>query len=258
MPIAITPDWRRAWQCVFGLDEAWRRCVGLRLRCVFFRQREEENLRQKNHLNSLILYWMNERTMRQFIRRRSETWQCGARITNSPLMWARQRSWSWTIGNRPPLTLTGLKWIRSRVSSSLVSTSPTNDHGPNTPRQLWIGHDNTFSPSGDWKDLAWVPRSTKGSIAAPWRASMVASLPGMAIARHLTVRCYIGYGPVCMCMAQFITGAKLPDIQDLYTRRCQRWTPVTQIIDCSLCLCTASGTGAASQKGTLTASNHKP
>jgi hypothetical protein len=30
----------------------------------------------------------------------------------------------------------GLKWSRSRVSSSLVSTSPTNYHGPNTPRQL--------------------------------------------------------------------------------------------------------------------------
>jgi hypothetical protein len=41
--------------------------------------------------------------------------------------------------------------------------------------------------------------------------------------------------------AQYITGAKLPAIQDLYTRRCQRKvlklskTPATLVIDCSLC-----------------------
>ena len=68
--------------------------------------------------------------------------------------------------------------------------------------------------------------------------------------------------------AQYITGAKLPDIQDLHTRRCQRkaqkwWskTPVTQVIDYSLCYRTASGTEAPSlgPKGSLTAStpSHK-
>ena len=42
-------------------------------------------------------------------------------------------------------------------------------------------------------------------------------------------------------MAQYITGAKLPAIQDLYTRQCQRMaqklstTPATPVIDCSLC-----------------------
>ena len=36
---------------------------------------------------------------------------------------------------RPPLTSTGLQWSRLRASSSLVSTSSTNYHGPNTPRQ---------------------------------------------------------------------------------------------------------------------------
>ena len=41
-------------------------------------------------------------------------------------------------------------------------------------------------------------------------------------------------------MAQYITGAKLPATQDLYTRRCQRkalklsTTPATPVIDCSL------------------------
>jgi hypothetical protein len=42
----------------------------------------------------------------------------------------------WQNNNRPTLTSTGRKWSRSRVSSYLVSTSPTNYHGPNTPRQL--------------------------------------------------------------------------------------------------------------------------
>ena len=42
-------------------------------------------------------------------------------------------------------------------------------------------------------------------------------------------------------MAQYITGAKLPAIQDLYTRRCQR--KVLKIVkDCFLCYRTASGT----------------
>jgi gmma-aminobutyric acid receptor subunit gamma len=50
-------------------------------------------------------------------------------------------------------------------------------------------------------------------------------------------------------MAQYITRAKLPDIQDLYTRRCKRKalkmikTSATQLIDCSLCYGMASSTG---------------
>ncbi|XP_064841530.1 sclerostin domain-containing protein 1-like [Oncorhynchus masou masou] len=48
---------------------------------------------------------------------------------------------------------------------------------------------------------------------------MVASPPGMAPARHLhlTVRRYR-----VVRMAQYITGAKFPDVQDLYTRQCQK------------------------------------
>jgi gmma-aminobutyric acid receptor subunit gamma len=42
--------------------------------------------------------------------------------------------------------------------------------------------------------------------------------------------------------AQYVTGAKLPAIQDLYTRRCQR---KALVIDCSLYR-TATGTGASS------------
>jgi hypothetical protein len=63
-----------------------------------------------------------------------------------------------------------------------------------------------------------------------------------------------------MRMAQYITGAKLPAIQDLYTRRGQRKakklskTPITQVIDCSLGYRTASDTGEPSPgtKGSLT------
>ena len=58
-------------------------------------------------------------------------------------------------------------------------------------------------------------------------------------------------------MAQHITGAKLPAIQDLYTSRCQRKalkfskTTVTPVIDCSLYYRMESGTGVPGlgQKG---------
>jgi gmma-aminobutyric acid receptor subunit gamma len=59
--------------------------------------------------------------------------------------------------------------------------------------------------------------------------------------------------------AQYITGAKLPAIQDLYTRRCQRKAP-KKVIVCFLCYRMASGTRAPSlgPKGSLTASTPKP
>jgi gmma-aminobutyric acid receptor subunit gamma len=50
--------------------------------------------------------------------------------------------------------------------------------------------------------------------------------------------------------AQYVTGAKHPAMQDLYTRRCQRKALKTfvkdsnQVTDCSLCYPMASGTGA--------------
>jgi hypothetical protein len=47
--------------------------------------------------------------------------------------------------------------------------------------------------------------------------------------------------------AQYITLAKLPAIQDLYTRRCQLLkTPATLVIGYSHCYRTASGTGVPS------------
>ena len=97
-------------------------------------------------------------------------------------------------------------WITGNMCSELK-----NYHGPNTPRQLWRGHDNTFSPSGDWKDFAWVPKKlyscTIESITAwygNWSASDRKVLQSVVQS------------------AQYITGAKLPATQDLHTCRCQR------------------------------------
>jgi hypothetical protein len=68
-----------------------------------------------------------------------------------------------------------------------------------------------------------------------------------------------------VCTAQYLTGAKLPAIQDLYTRRV-RGKPIklsetsSPRSDCFLCYRTASSTGAPSPglKGSLIASNPKP
>jgi hypothetical protein len=64
-----------------------------------------------------------------------------------------------------------------------------------------------------------------------------------------------------MRTALYITGAKLPDIQDLLyilggvRGKPKKWskTTVTLVIDCSLCYCTANGTGVQSlgPKGSL-------
>ena len=98
------------------------------------------------------------------------------------------------------------------------------------------------------------------NLAAP----LVASQPGMETSRYLTIRRYR-----VVRMAQYITGAKLPAVQDLhlYISGSVRGRPktlsktaVTQVIDCSLCYRMASGTRALSlgPKGFLTASTPKP
>jgi hypothetical protein len=68
-----------------------------------------------------------------------------------------------------------------------------------------------------------------------------------------------------VCTAQYITGAMLPAIQDLYTRRCQRKAlkivkDPTPVIDCSLYYRMASCTGVPSlgQKGFSTVFTQKP
>ena len=78
-----------------------------------------------------------------------------------------------------------------------------------TPRQLRRGHNQTYSPQ-ETEIFGMVLRSSEGFTAAPLRA-LVASLLGMATNLQRVMR-----------TAQYITGAKLRVIQDLYTRRCQR------------------------------------
>ena len=59
--------------------------------------------------------------------------------------------------------------------------------------------------------MACVPRSSKSSTFAP-----ESFLTSNSLAYdHNTLQRVV-------CMAQYITGAKLPSIQDLYTRQCQR------------------------------------
>jgi hypothetical protein len=62
-----------------------------------------------------------------------------------------------------PVHTTGLQWSGSRASISSVSTSLRNYCDPHTPTLSWRRHDNTSSPSGGWKDLAWALRSSKNS-----------------------------------------------------------------------------------------------
>lgn len=65
---------------------------------------------------------------------------------------------------------------------------------------------NLFPPSGDWKYLAWVLRSSKGITALYGNCS---ASDRKALQRVVRT-------------TQYVTGAKLPAIQDLYTRWCQR------------------------------------
>jgi hypothetical protein len=89
----------------------------------------------------------------------------------------------------------GLQWSRLRASSSLVS--PCHHQWTNMVQAHHDSHEagttTPIPPAGDWKDLAWVLRSSKDSTAAPSRASwLVALLPGMSTARPPTARHYRG------------------------------------------------------------------
>ena len=150
-----------------------------------------------------------------------------------------------------------------RASSSVTSTLPTNYNGPNTPRQSWRGHNKAFSPSGDWRDLAWVLRSSKGFTAAPLRAYwLLASLNGMATAQPPNTR----PKQRLVGIAQYITGPSFLSSRTSIPGGVRGMpyklskTPATLVIDCSLGYCTASGTEAPSlgPKGFLTDSIPKP
>ena len=113
----------------------------------------------------------------------------------------------------PPFTSMGLSWSVSKASSSTLSTSLTIYHGPHTQTQLWRGHSNTSSPSGGWKYLAWALRSSKGCTN---ESILNGAASALVMASDLKELQRVVH------MAQYITGAELPPIQDLYTRQCQR------------------------------------
>ena len=110
----------------------------------------------------------------------------------------------------------GLKWRGLRVSSFLVSTSPTNYCGPKTPRQFVRGHSTTFFPlrrlkifgMGHQKVYSCTIESVLTGCITTWYGNCSVS-DRKALQR-------------VMRTSQYITGAKRPDIQDLYTRLCQR------------------------------------
>ena len=130
--------------------------------------------------------------LRQPIGRRSETWQCGARTTTFASTWVRQRSWSWTTWTTHPHS------HRRDCLSSLVSTSPTNHHGPNTPRQLWRGHNNTLPRFGMGPQI--LKKFYSCSIES-FLTGCITAWYGKCKAQQRVV-----------LTAQYITGDKLPAI----------------------------------------------
>jgi hypothetical protein len=158
--------------------------------------------------------------MRQLIGRRSEPWPCGARITISPSMWSRQRRWLWTRGkgglNTHLFSSTGLQWSRLRApwcphhqQTITVQTHQDSwEEGkakpipPKETEKIWHG---SSDPQKDRQLHHW---EHPDCLHHCWLWNCSAS-DSKALQRIVH-------------MAQYITGAKLPAIQDLYTRQCQR------------------------------------
>ena len=120
----------------------------------------------------------------------------------------------------PPFSSTGLQWSKLRASSSLVSTSTTNQNCQTHQDSCEEGTTKAIPPQETYKIwhgsrdpqkvLQLQHREHTGCITA-WYGNCSAS-DCKALQRVVHT-------------AQYITGAKLPAIQDLYTRRCQRPQP---------------------------------
>ena len=120
------------------------------------------------------------------------------------------------------------------------------------------------------KDLSWSKHTNTVVKKARQQLFPLRRLKGFAMGSQILesfcsiesiltgcITAWYGNCLACDCKAlqkvgrttQYINGAELSAIQDLYTRRCQKGpnncqTPATQVIDCSLCYRTASGTDA--------------
>jgi hypothetical protein len=133
--------------------------------------------------------------MRHTIGRMSETWQCGAMITTSPSQRQQdKRIWSWTYR----------KWNAEHAPV----------HGAGVGREMQVplhtreGEKIWHGPSDPQNVLHYTIESILTGCITTWYGDCLAS-DRKAVQR--VVR-----------MAQYITGAKLPVRQNIYTRRCQR------------------------------------
>jgi hypothetical protein len=79
-------------------------------------------------------------------------------------------------------------------------------------------HDKAYSPSEDWKYLAWVLRSSKRFYSC----TIKSILAGCITAWYGNCSASDHKALQSMWTAQYMTRAKLHAILDLYTRLCQR------------------------------------
>jgi hypothetical protein len=175
--------------------------------------------------------------MRQPIEGRSETWHCGARTTKELIVdyMAEQVESFKLLGVHITNKLSWSKHTKTVVKMGQQHHFPLMRFGMG-PQILKTFYSCTIESMLTDCITAWYGNYSASDLKMPQRV---------------------------MRTAQYITGAKLPDIQNLYTRQCQRNaqnTPVTQLIDFSLYYRTASGTGVPSlgRKVSLAASTPKP
>jgi hypothetical protein len=109
-----------------------------------------------------------------------------------------------------------IKWSRSRVSSSLVSTSPTNYHGPKHTKAVVKRARQNLFPLRRLKGFGIGPQILKRFYSC----TIVSILAGCITAWY--GNCSASERKALQRVvrtAQYITGAKLPAIQDLYNRQ---------------------------------------
>jgi hypothetical protein len=138
--------------------------------------------------------------MRQPIGRMSETWQCGVRTTTTLNMsktkelivdcrkrWAEQAPIN--IDRVVVERVESFKFLGVHITNELSCPKHTKTVVKRARQHSsWLRF-----PLRRLKSFGMGPRSSKNSTAVPSRASgPVASPPGMATARHLTVRRYRG------------------------------------------------------------------
>ena len=146
-------------------------------------------------------------------------------MIDAPSMWARQRSWSWTTWkgglNRPPINIDRavleqverFKFLGANITNVLSWSKHTKTVVKRAQQNL--------SPLRRLKRFGMDPQILK-RYSKFYSCTLESILTGCITAWYgncsssdwKTLHRVLG-------TAQYITGAKLPAIQDLYTRRCQ-------------------------------------